>query len=85
MLHTLRSRRGMAVAPHHLAAQAGRDVLRDGGSASEATVRPAWSCKGRKPTAHSDPWWRTSATSGPWPCTNASQAGKTVGGTLAMV
>lgn len=38
MLHTLRSRRGMAVAPHHLAAQAGRDVLRDGGSAIEATV-----------------------------------------------
>ena len=38
MLHTLRSRRGMVVAPHHLAAQAGRDVLRDGGSAIEATV-----------------------------------------------
>jgi gamma-glutamyltranspeptidase/glutathione hydrolase len=38
MLHTLRSRRGMAVAPHHLAAQAGRDVLREGGSAVEATV-----------------------------------------------
>lgn len=38
MLHTLRARRGMAVAPHHLAAQAGRDVLRDGGTAVEATV-----------------------------------------------
>jgi gamma-glutamyltranspeptidase len=38
MLHTLRARRGMAVAPHHLAAQAGRDVLRDGGSAVEACV-----------------------------------------------
>ncbi|WDS36648.1 gamma-glutamyltransferase family protein [Pseudoxanthomonas sp.] len=38
MLHTLRARRGIAVAPHHLAAQAGRDVLRDGGSAVEAAV-----------------------------------------------
>ncbi|WCE03484.1 gamma-glutamyltransferase family protein [Pseudoxanthomonas sp. JBR18] len=38
MLHTLRARRGMAVAPHHLAAQAGRDVLRDGGTAVEACV-----------------------------------------------
>lgn len=41
MLHTLRSRRGMVVAPHHLAAQAGRDVLRDGGSAIEASVATA--------------------------------------------
>lgn len=41
MLHTLRSRRGMVVAPHHLAAQAGRDVLRDGGSAVEAAVATA--------------------------------------------
>jgi gamma-glutamyltranspeptidase/glutathione hydrolase len=38
MLQTLRARRGMAVAPHHLAAQSGRDVLRDGGSAVEACV-----------------------------------------------
>lgn len=38
MLHTLRARRGLAVAPHHLAAQAGRDVLRDGGTAVEACV-----------------------------------------------
>ncbi len=41
MLHTLRSRRGMVVAPHHLAAQAGRDVLRDGGNAVEAAVATA--------------------------------------------
>lgn len=41
MLHTLRARRGMAVAPHHLAAQAGRDVLREGGSAVEACVAMA--------------------------------------------
>lgn len=41
MLNTLRSRRGMVVAPHHLAAQAGRDVLRDGGTAVEACVTVA--------------------------------------------
>ena len=41
MLHTLRARRGLVVAPHHLAAQAGRDVLRDGGSAIEAAVATA--------------------------------------------
>ena len=33
MIHTLKSLGGMAVAPHHLAAQAARDVLRDGGNA----------------------------------------------------
>jgi gamma-glutamyltranspeptidase len=38
MLHTTRSRRGMAVAPHHLASQAGLAVLRDGGSAVDAAV-----------------------------------------------
>ncbi|MDH4906360.1 gamma-glutamyltransferase family protein [Xanthomonas axonopodis pv. ricini] len=41
MVHTLRARRGMVVAPHHLAAQAGRDVLRDGGNAIEAAVATA--------------------------------------------
>jgi gamma-glutamyltranspeptidase/glutathione hydrolase len=41
MLHTLRSTGGMLVAPHHLAAQAGRDVLRDGGNAVEAMVAAA--------------------------------------------
>ncbi|UXA51565.1 gamma-glutamyltransferase family protein [Xanthomonas prunicola] len=41
MLQTLRARRGMVVAPHHLAAQAGRDVLRDGGNAIEAAVATA--------------------------------------------
>lgn len=41
MLHTLRARRGLVVAPHHLAAQAGRDVLREGGSAVEAAVATA--------------------------------------------
>jgi len=33
--------RGMVSAPHHLAAQAGRDVLRDGGNAVEAAVAVA--------------------------------------------
>lgn len=41
MLHTLRARRGMVVAPHHLAAQAGRDVLREGDNAIEAAVATA--------------------------------------------
>jgi len=38
MIHTHKALGGMVVAPHHLAAQAGRDVLRDGGNAVEAMV-----------------------------------------------
>ena len=41
MIHTLYATDGMVVAPHHLAAQAGRDVLRDGGNAVEAMVAAA--------------------------------------------
>jgi len=41
MLNTLTALGGMHVAPHHLAAQAGRDVLRDGGNAVEAMVAAA--------------------------------------------
>ncbi|KAB7769707.1 gamma-glutamyltransferase family protein [Xanthomonas maliensis] len=41
MLHTTHAHRGMVVAPHHLAAQAGRDVLCDGGTAIEAAVATA--------------------------------------------
>ncbi|RPI11225.1 MAG: gamma-glutamyltransferase [Zetaproteobacteria bacterium] len=41
MLNTLRGTRGMVVAPHHLAAQAGLAVLREGGNAVEATVAAA--------------------------------------------
>ncbi|NMG37395.1 gamma-glutamyltransferase [Azoarcus sp. TTM-91] len=41
MLNTLAAVGGMQVAPHHLAAQAGRDVLRDGGNAVEAMVAAA--------------------------------------------
>jgi oxamate amidohydrolase len=41
MLHTLSALGGMHVAPHHLAAQAGRDVLREGGNAVEAMVAAA--------------------------------------------
>ena len=41
MIHTLKSLGGMVVAPHHLAAQAGRDVLREGGNAIEAMVAAA--------------------------------------------
>ena len=38
MLKTARGRGGAVTAPHHLASQAGLDVLRDGGSAAEAAV-----------------------------------------------
>ncbi|MDR5906672.1 gamma-glutamyltransferase family protein [Franzmannia qiaohouensis] len=41
MIHTRRSYGGMCVAPHHLAADAGRDVLRAGGNAVEAMVAAA--------------------------------------------
>lgn len=41
MRHSVRSFRGMVTSPHHLASQAGRDVLRDGGSAIEACVAVA--------------------------------------------
>ncbi|MBV1837861.1 gamma-glutamyltransferase family protein [Acetobacter estunensis] len=38
MLHTFRSLRGMVTSPHHLASLAGLDILKDGGTAIEATV-----------------------------------------------
>lgn len=41
MLHTRKSYNGMVVAPHHLAADAGRRVLADGGNAIEAMVAAA--------------------------------------------
>lgn len=41
MLHTPRSTRGMVTSPHHLASQAGLDVLKEGGSAIEAVVATA--------------------------------------------
>lgn len=41
MIHTQRSYGGMCVAPHHLAAEAGRDVLKAGGNAVEAMVAAA--------------------------------------------
>ncbi|MGZ8231756.1 MAG: gamma-glutamyltransferase [Burkholderiales bacterium] len=41
MLTSTRGRRGMAVAPHALAAQSALDVLRDGGNAFEATIAAA--------------------------------------------
>ncbi|MBR9782124.1 MAG: gamma-glutamyltransferase, partial [Rhodospirillales bacterium] len=41
MLRTRTSLGGMVTAPHHLAAQAGRDVLRDGGNAVEAMIAAA--------------------------------------------
>jgi len=41
MLNTVMGNRGMVVAPHHLAASIGADVLRDGGNAIEAMVASA--------------------------------------------
>ncbi|MGB8712282.1 MAG: gamma-glutamyltransferase, partial [Onishia taeanensis] len=41
MQHTTRAYGGMTVAPHHLAAQAGRDILNEGGNAVEAMVAMA--------------------------------------------
>jgi gamma-glutamyltranspeptidase/glutathione hydrolase len=41
MIHSVRSYRGSVTAPHHLAAQAGLDVLKDGGNAVEASVAVA--------------------------------------------
>jgi len=41
MIHSAFATRGMVTAPHHLAAEAGRDVLRDGGNAIEAMVAAA--------------------------------------------
>ncbi|AOX16439.1 gamma-glutamyltransferase family protein [Kozakia baliensis] len=41
MLYSARSRRGMVTAPHHLAAQAGLDILKAGGNAVEAAVAVA--------------------------------------------
>ncbi len=41
MRQTARSRRGMVTSPHHLASQAGLDVLKQGGTAVEAAVATA--------------------------------------------
>lgn len=41
MIHPVRATRGMVVAPHHLAAEAGLAVLREGGDAIEAMIAAA--------------------------------------------
>ena len=41
MIHSIRGTRGMAVAPHALAAQSALAVLREGGNALEAMVAGA--------------------------------------------
>ena len=41
MLNTPRARRGMVTSPHHLASEAGLRVLREGGTAIEATLAMA--------------------------------------------
>jgi gamma-glutamyltranspeptidase/glutathione hydrolase len=41
MLNTVRARRGMVTSPHHLASETGLRILREGGTAVEATVAMA--------------------------------------------
>ena len=41
MLHTSHATRGMVTSPHHLASQAGLDILKKGGTALEAVVATA--------------------------------------------
>ncbi len=41
MIETPRARRGMVTSPHHLASQAGLQILKDGGTAVEAAVAMA--------------------------------------------
>ena len=41
MIHSIRGTRGMAVAPHALAAQSGVAILREGGNALEAMIAAA--------------------------------------------
>ena len=41
MLNTTMGTRGMVTAPHHMAAEAGRDVLRENGTATEAMIAAA--------------------------------------------
>jgi gamma-glutamyltranspeptidase/glutathione hydrolase len=41
VLHTVSGQGGIVTAPHHLAAQAGLEVLKDGGSAAQATIAVA--------------------------------------------
>lgn len=41
MLHTFQATRGMVTSPHHLASQAGLDILKKGGTALEAVVATA--------------------------------------------
>ncbi|MET0876789.1 MAG: gamma-glutamyltransferase, partial [Tardiphaga sp.] len=41
MIETPRARRGMVTSPHHLASQAGLQILKDGGTAVEAAIATA--------------------------------------------
>lgn len=64
MLNTPRSRRGMVTSPHHLASEAGLRVLREGGTAIEATLAMAASLPVVYPHMNSiggDGFWLISA------------------------
>lgn len=67
MLHTTLCRRGMVVAPHHLAAEAGLSVLREGGNAVEAMIAAAATIAVVYPHMNAlggDNFWLISAGSG---------------------
>jgi gamma-glutamyltranspeptidase/glutathione hydrolase len=64
VLNTTRARRGICVAPHHLATQAGLQVLREGGNAIEAALAMAASIAVVYPQMNSiggDSFWLVSA------------------------
>ena len=64
MLNTTRARRGICVAPHHLASQAGLQILREGGNAIEAALAMAASIAVVYPQMNSiggDSFWLLSA------------------------
>ena len=68
MLSTVRARRGMVTAPHHLASEAGVRVLREGGTAIEATVAMAAALAVVYPHMTSiggDGFWLVAAPGGP--------------------
>lgn len=77
MLNTAMGRRGMVVAPHHLAAQAGLAVLREGGNALEAMLASAAAIAAVYPHMNSiggDGFWLISEPGGPPVAIDASGA-----------
>jgi len=77
MLHTVRSYRGMTTSPHHLASQAGLNILQDGGDALEAAVAIAASLAAVYPHMTSiggDTFWLVAEPNGETWCIDACGA-----------